>query len=93
MIHLPPDDDSLDLHLKSTNYIVYCQRHYNIFEHPSPLGHGWQIINGKCRPVRHSLPPLPQQLTPLESMTDSSDRSSSDGEQSECGESAESDEE
>jgi len=93
MIRLPPDDDSLDLHLKRTNYIAYCQLHFNMFEHPSPLGHGWQILNGKCRPARHSLPPLPQQLTPHESMADSSDSSSSDGEQSEGGESTESDEE
>jgi hypothetical protein len=58
-IRLPPDDDSLDLHVERKNYITYCQLHYNLLEHPSPIGHGWQILNGKCRPVRHTLPPCP----------------------------------
>ena len=56
-ICLPPDDDSLNLHVERTNYIAYCQLHYNLPEHPSPIGHGWELMNGKCRPVRHS-PPL-----------------------------------
>ncbi|KAF3856929.1 hypothetical protein F7725_017652, partial [Dissostichus mawsoni] len=58
-VHLPPDDDSLDHHVERKNYIAYCQ----LLEHPSPIGHGWELVNGKCRPVRHTLPPLPQQLT------------------------------
>ncbi|KAJ8375735.1 hypothetical protein SKAU_G00063150 [Synaphobranchus kaupii] len=88
-IHHPPDDDSLNLHVERTNYITYCQLHYNLLEHPSPIGHGWELVNGKCRPVCHTLPPLPQQLTPH----DCSDESSSDDERSECGESTDSDEE
>ncbi|KAJ4930797.1 hypothetical protein JOQ06_025105 [Pogonophryne albipinna] len=87
-VRLPPDDDSLDHHVERTNYIAYCQLHYNLLEHPSPIGHGWELVNGKCRPVRHTLPPLPQQLT----RTDFSDESSDD-EMSECGESTDSDEE
>ena len=62
-IRLPPDEDSLDRHVERTNYITYCQLHYNLQEHPPPIGHGWELVNGKCRPVRHTLPPLPQQLT------------------------------
>ena len=88
-IRLPPDEDSLDLHLKRTNYLTYCQLHYNLQEHPSPIGHGWELVNGKCRPVRHTLPPLPQQLTPHVC----SDESSGDEESSQCGESTDSDEE
>ena len=57
MIRLPPDEDSLDLHVERTNYITYCQLHYNLQEHPSPIGHGWELVNGKCRPVDHTLPP------------------------------------
>ena len=22
--------------------------------HPSPLGHGWELVDGRCRPVRHT---------------------------------------
>ncbi|KAJ8359919.1 hypothetical protein SKAU_G00164440 [Synaphobranchus kaupii] len=87
-IPLPPDDDSLNLHIERANFIAYCQLHYNLFEHPSPIGHGWELVNGKCRPVRHTLPPLPQQLT----LHDCPDESSDD-ERSECGESTDSDEE
>ncbi|KAJ8380935.1 hypothetical protein SKAU_G00017130 [Synaphobranchus kaupii] len=55
------------------NFIAYCQLHYNLFEHPSPIGHGWELVNGKCRPVRHTLPPLPQQLTLHDCPDESSD--------------------
>jgi hypothetical protein len=47
----PPDNDTLDHHLKRTNYIAYCQQNFDLLEHPSPIGHGWGIVNGKCRPV------------------------------------------
>ena len=26
--------------------------------HPSPLGHGWELVGGRCRPVRHTPPAL-----------------------------------
>ncbi|KAL8559000.1 hypothetical protein ACOMHN_039756 [Nucella lapillus] len=80
---LPPDDDSLNLHVERTNYITYCQLHYNLFDHPSPIGHGWELVDGKCRPVRYTQPPLPQQLT----LCDYSDASGSDDERSEPGDS------
>ena len=62
-IRFPPDDDSLNLHMERTNYVTYCKLHYNLQEHPSPIGHGWELVKGKGRSVRHTLPPLPQQLT------------------------------
>ncbi|KAL8563361.1 hypothetical protein ACOMHN_008200 [Nucella lapillus] len=74
---LPPDDDSLNLHVERTNYITYCQLHYNLF------GHSWELVDGKCRPVRYTQPPLPQQLT----LRDYSDESGSDDERSEPGDS------
>ena len=64
-----------------------------MLEHPSPIGHGWDILNGKCQPVRYTLPPLPQQLTPRGCLNESGDESSGDDEQSQCGESTDSDEE
>jgi hypothetical protein len=60
-MHLPPDSNTLDFHVERTNYITYCQLHYSLLEHLSPIGHGWGIMNGKCRPVRHTLSPLPEQ--------------------------------
>lgn len=47
-MRLPPDDYSLDLHVVRTNYIASCQLHYNLLEHPSPIGHGRELVNGKC---------------------------------------------
>ena len=31
-------------------------------QHPSPLGHGWELVGGHCRPVRHRRPALPMNL-------------------------------
>lgn len=87
-IRLPPDNDTLDQHLKRTNYLSYCQQNFNLDEHPSPIGHGWELVNGKCCPVRYTLSPLPQQL-PLHDH-DYSDLSSED-EESEWGDSTDSD--
>ena len=56
---LPPDEDSLNQHLMRVNFILYCQLNFRLVEHPSPVGHGWEIINGKCKPVRHRNPALP----------------------------------
>ena len=41
---------------------IYCQMHFELSEHPSPLGNGWELINGKCRPVRYTLSALPEYL-------------------------------
>ena len=95
---LPPDEDSLNQHLERTNFISYCQLNYHLMEHPSPIGHGWDIINGKCRPVRHSCPALPPNFDQLyhqneydsESCSDESE-SSSDESESELGDSSDSD--
>lgn len=89
-IRLLPDDDTLDQHVKRTNYITHCQIHYDCLEHPSPIGHGREILNGKYRPVRHTLPSLPQPLTSVDWSEYTSDESSGD-EVSEFGESSDSD--
>jgi len=87
---LPPDDDTLNQHVERTNFITYCQLHYNLVEHPSPIGHGWEIINGKCKPVRHTSPALPKKLKLSDCPDDSNDECSDD--ESEIGESTDSDE-
>ena len=60
---LPPDEASLRQHIKQANYLAHLIRHPSIKAHPSPVGHGWAIINGLCRPVRCTKPALPNNLT------------------------------
>ena len=39
--------------------LAYLVRHHSMKNHPSPHGHGWELVNGKCRPVHHTRPSLP----------------------------------
>ena len=52
----PPDEDTLHHHLDRVNYLSFLLKHYELNRHPSPVGRGWEYINGKCRPVRHAIP-------------------------------------
>ena len=61
-MRLPPDADSLRQHCLRTNYLAYLVRHPSMKQHPSPLGHGWELVGGCCRPVRHRRPALPMNL-------------------------------
>lgn len=61
-IRLPPDADSLHQHCLHANYLAYLVRHPTLKDHPSPLGHGWELVGGRCRPVRHTRPALPTHL-------------------------------
>jgi hypothetical protein len=61
-IRLPPDADSLHQHCLRANYLAYLVRHPSLKCHPSPLGHGWELVGGRCRPVRHTRPALPAHL-------------------------------
>ena len=58
----PPDADSLRQHCLRANYLAYLVRHPTLKHHPSPLGHGWELTGGRCRPVRHTRPALPTHL-------------------------------
>ncbi|KAL7406750.1 hypothetical protein ABVT39_025713 [Epinephelus coioides] len=59
---LPPDAHSLRQHCLCTNYLAYLVRHPSLKHHTSPLGHGWELVDGRCRPVRHTRPALPTHL-------------------------------
>ncbi|CAJ1071450.1 hypothetical protein NQZ68_018657 [Xyrichtys novacula] len=61
-IRLSPDADSLRQHCLRANYSAYLVRHPTLKNHPSPLGHGWELVGGHCRPVRHTQPALPTHL-------------------------------
>ena len=58
----PPDADSLLQHCLRANYLAYLMRHPSLKHHPSPLGHGWELVGAPCRPVRHTRPPLPTHI-------------------------------
>lgn len=58
-MRLMPDSDSLYQHLLRANYLAYLLKHYQLQRHPSPIGHGWHLVNGLCLPVRSTEPPLP----------------------------------
>ena len=76
------------------NYIAYCQKHFELRTHPCPLGNGWTLINGKCRPVRYSHPALrPHENIDTESQIEEtlSENAESEYEQTEYEESSESD--
>ncbi len=47
-IRLAPDSDSLRLHLERANYLTYLQKHFDLQIHPSPVGHGWHLVDGMC---------------------------------------------
>ena len=46
---LPPDNDSLELHCMRANYLSYTQKNYYRTSHPSAIGNGWLVVDGKCR--------------------------------------------
>ena len=85
-VRYPPDNDSLYYHIKRTYFITYCQEHYNLLDHPSPINNGWEVINRKCRPVCYTAPPLPLQLNqsirPDVKVVDDGDDDSSDSDNS-----------
>ena len=58
-IRLPPDEDSLRQHCLRANYLAYLVRHSSLKHHPLPIGHGWELVDGHCHPVRYTQPALP----------------------------------
>ena len=87
-VRLPPDADSLHQHCLRANYLAYLVRHLSKKHHPSPLGHGWELVGGHCRPVRHTQPALPTHL-PASGPAEESDEDESEVDDSEEDESKE----
>ena len=82
LICLPPDADSLHQHCLRANYLAYLMRHPSLKCHPSPLGHGWELVGGRCRPVRHTRPALLAHLpAPCPAEESEEDESEEDGEE------------
>ena len=57
-------------------YLAYIQRHAELINHPSPIGHG--LMNGHCRPLRYTKVDLPAVLPPHTSKEQMGDRSDSE---------------
>ena len=83
-LRLVPDLDSLRPHLERANYLAYVQKHYQLQSHPSPIGHGWHLVNGLCLLVCSTQPPLllsiplPKNLQSENNSDDSSESEDSD---------------
>ena len=58
------------------------------------IPNGWQNIDGRCRPIRYTKPPLPDDLsfTSREAVDRNCDSSDNDSDISECGDSTDSEE-
>ena len=80
---LMPDEDTLCHICVRANYLSYCQKKYQLSVHPSPIGSGWGIVDGKCRPVRNRLPALPLDLNCHLSLPPADDCTSSGDSESE----------
>ena len=79
MTRLPPDEDTLNHHLDRTNYLAYCLKHFELVEHPPPIRHGWEMVNGRCRPIRHTALAISEiNRTEISVTTDSDDESSTE---------------
>ena len=76
-LSLPPDADSLRQHCLRANYLAYLVWHPSLKHHPSPIGHGWELVDSHCRTVRHTQPALPKHL-PAPSPAEASEEDNSD---------------
>ena len=57
------DEDTSNYICLCANYLAYCQKkNFQLSHHPSPIGNGWGIIDGKYWSVKNVLPALPASL-------------------------------
>ncbi|KAK7016732.1 hypothetical protein SK128_023274, partial [Halocaridina rubra] len=54
--------DSLRQHCLHANLLAHFVWHPSLKHHPSKIGHGWELVDGRCRPVCHTEPALPKHL-------------------------------
>ena len=78
LARLPPDEDSLVHQITRGNYLAYIQRNYALSRHPTAIGNGWKLVNGRCYAVRHTKPNMPREITIDTVASDESDVDSTD---------------
>ena len=58
-IRLPPDQDSLTLHVRRANYQAYVWNSYAAPHGPqTPFGHGWNLENDTALPILAKTPAI-----------------------------------
>ena len=67
---LPPDNDSVELHCMRANYLSYTQKNYYRTSHPSAIGNGWLVVDGKCRTLRSRNSEIPTTLNSCDTPVD-----------------------
>ena len=60
LLRIPPDVESMRLQIERANYLSFIEKHFELKVQPSPLNHGWHLVNGRCLPLKPVSPPLPQ---------------------------------
>ena len=81
-IRLPPG--GLRQHCLRANYLAYLVHRPSLKDHPSPLGHGWELASGHCHAVYHTCPTIPTQLPEPELSEDSGEDEDNDDEEDCC---------
>ena len=76
--------DSLRQHCLCANYLVYLVHHPSLKDHPSSLGHGWELASGHCHAVCHTRPTLPTQLPEPELSEDSGEDEDINDDEEDC---------
>jgi len=61
-LRIPPHTDCLCQHFIRASYVTYLVLHPLLKKHLSPIGPGWELVDGYCHPVRHTRPALPAHL-------------------------------
>ena len=46
MLPLCPNDEILDNYCERAIYLSYIQLHPKVYNHPSPIRHGWMLVDG-----------------------------------------------
>ena len=84
-IRLGSDDGTLDHHCERANYLSYIQLRPEVYNYPSPIGQGWMLVDGRCRPVRNKLSALPNNVKqPVVDIDGFSSSSDGESDESEC---------
>ena len=66
---LPPDEDTMRLHILRCNYVIFMNLDYMNQNAPgSPISHGWIMRDEVCLPIRYQNPALPPSMVVLPAM-------------------------
>ena len=71
---LPPDEDTLRLHISRCNYVIFLNLQYACPDSPeSPVTHGWISQDGICLPRRYLNSALPASMFVLPTTEETED--------------------